>query len=36
MGALDYGIPMDGILGVDFLLQASAHIDLKALTLTKG
>ena len=35
IGALDYGIPMDGIIGVDFLLQAGASIDMKNLTLSK-
>jgi hypothetical protein len=28
MGAVDYGILMDGILGLDFLLQVGACIDL--------
>jgi hypothetical protein len=31
MGAMDYGIPMDGILGADFLLQTGAVLDFDAL-----
>jgi hypothetical protein len=31
MGALDYGLPMDGILGLDFLRQVGAIVDLKQL-----
>jgi len=34
VGALDYGFPLDGILGMDFLRQAKAMINLDALTLT--
>ncbi len=33
MGAVNYGIPMDGILGLDFLLRTQAVIDLDALEL---
>jgi hypothetical protein len=33
MGAVDYGVPMDGILGLNFLLRAQAVIDLNALQL---
>jgi hypothetical protein len=29
VGALDYGFPVEGILGVDFLTRAGALIDLK-------
>lgn len=32
-GALNYGIPMDGILGLDFLFQSGAQIDLQKLEL---
>jgi hypothetical protein len=28
VGAMDYGFPMDGIVGMDFLLQTGAIIDL--------
>lgn len=31
MGAMDYGIPMDGILGSDFLLHVGAVINFKTL-----
>ncbi|MEP7293521.1 MAG: hypothetical protein ABI835_17175 [Chloroflexota bacterium] len=31
MGAMEYGIPMDGIIGLDFLLRAQATIDFKTL-----
>ena len=34
VGAMDYGIAMTGILGMDFLLQAKARINLNKLTLT--
>jgi hypothetical protein len=34
VGALDYGFPLDGILGMDFLRQARAVINLDASTLT--
>ncbi len=33
MGAMDYGIPMDGIIGLDFLLRVQAIIDFKTLTI---
>lgn len=33
VGALDYGFPIQGILGADFLLQTGAVIDLAALEL---
>lgn len=33
VGALDYGFPVQGILGVDFLIEAGAIIDLKQLEL---
>ncbi len=33
MGAMDYGIAMDGILGLDFLIRAKAVIDFRALLL---
>ncbi|MCC6803159.1 MAG: aspartyl protease family protein [Anaerolineae bacterium] len=31
MGAMDYGVPMDGIVGLDFLYRAHAIIDFGAL-----
>jgi predicted aspartyl protease len=34
VGSMDYGIDMQGILGMDFLIPAGAQIDLKALELT--
>jgi hypothetical protein len=36
LGELNYGIPMNGILGLDFLLQTGAVIDLNALEIRKG
>ncbi len=36
LGSVNYGIPMNGILGLDFLLQTGAVIDLKALEIRKG
>lgn len=36
MGAMEYGIPMDGIIGLDFLLRAQAIIDFKALQVRAG
>jgi predicted aspartyl protease len=33
VGAMDYGFPIQGILGIDFLLQAHAVIDLDKLEL---
>jgi len=34
VGALNYGFAIEGILGMDFLLQAKAKINLAKLTLT--
>lgn len=31
IGAMDYGIEIDGIIGVDFLLQVKPKIDLEQL-----
>jgi len=31
VGAMDYGIEIDGIVGLDFLMQVSAVIDLSQL-----
>ena len=36
IGALDYDTVMDGIIGVDFLLKAGAHIDFITMLLSKG
>jgi len=33
VGAMDYGFPADGILGLDYLLRAGALIDLQSLDL---
>src|SRR5258708_3627628 len=33
VGAMDYGFPADGILGLDYLLRAGALIDLRNLEL---
>ena len=33
VGAMDYGFPADGILGLDYLLEAGALIDLRRLEL---
>ena len=33
VGSLDYDLPLNGILGMDFLIPAGAQIDLKALEL---
>jgi len=33
VGALDYGFPADGILGLDFLVRSGAVIDLRSLEL---
>ena len=33
IGGMDYGLPINGILGLDFLLAAGAIIDLSALEL---
>ena len=35
LGALDYGIQLDGILGLDFLLQTGAIINLRQMVLEK-
>lgn len=34
VGDMDYGIDLHGILGLDFLLQTKANIDLDSLALT--
>jgi len=31
VGAMNYGVDMNGIIGLNFLLQAGAHIDFKKL-----
>lgn len=31
VGAMNYGVEMNGIIGLNFLLQVRAHIDLKKL-----
>ena len=36
MGALDYGFPLDGILGLDFLVATKAIIDFSSLEIRKG
>ena len=36
VGALDYGLPLDAIIGMDFLLRVGARIDLRALELGPG
>ena len=36
LGALDYGVPMNGILGLDFLLQAEMQIDFGKLQIGKS
>ncbi len=33
IGTMDYGIEIDGIIGMDFLIQTAAVIDLKTLTI---
>jgi len=33
VGAMDYGFPADGILGLDYLLRTGALIDLQHLEL---
>lgn len=35
IGAMNYGVEMNGILGLNFLLQAGAHIDLEGLEIYK-
>ena len=36
MGAVDYGFPLDGVLGLDFLLATKAIIDFSSLQIRKG
>lgn len=36
VGAMRYGFPLDGIIGMDFLLSAQAIIDLAALEIRAG
>ncbi len=36
IGALDYGFSINGILGMNFLKQANALIDLKTMEIRKG
>lgn len=36
VGGLAYGLELDGILGLDFLLQEGAHIDLRRLEISAG
>jgi len=36
VGAMDYGFPADGILGLDFLLRTAALIDLHSLELRRS
>ena len=36
VGALDYGMPLDGIIGVDFLLQVGAVVDLRRREVVPG
>ena len=33
IGAMDYGLPLEGILGMDFLLQTRAKINFNQLTI---
>lgn len=33
LGTMDYGVEIDGIIGMDFLIQTAAVIDLKKLTI---
>ena len=33
VGAMDYGLPLEGILGMDFLLQTRAKINFNQLTI---
>jgi hypothetical protein len=33
IGTMDYGVDIDGIIGMDFLIQTAAIIDLKNLTI---
>lgn len=36
MGAFDYGFPLDGIIGLDFLTATKAIIDFSSLEIRKG
>ncbi len=36
MGAVDYGFPLDGVLGLDFLVATNAIIDFSSLEIRKG
>lgn len=36
MGALDYSLKLDGILGADFLLATGAQINFKTMTIDRG
>ena len=36
LGALNYGIPLNGIIGTDFLLKTNAIVDFQRLNLRKG
>ncbi|MBP6440670.1 MAG: clan AA aspartic protease [Caldilineaceae bacterium] len=36
IGAMDYGFPIDGILGMDFLLAVGAIIDTEELAIYRG
>ena len=36
VGAMDYGFPLDGIVGMDFLLQVGAVIDLSRLEIRQA
>jgi hypothetical protein len=36
VGAMDYGFPADGILGLDFLLRTAALIDLHSMELRRS
>ena len=36
IGAMDYGFPIQGIIGLDFLLQVQAVIDLDALEVRRA
>ncbi len=36
MGAVDYGFPLDGVIGLDFLLATKAIIDFSSLEIRKG
>ena len=36
MGAVDYGFPLDGVLGLDFLVATKAIVDFSSLEIRKG